>query len=172
MITTKRLMLREMEEGDLEALFRVLGDKEIMCHYPYFFDEESVRGWIRRNQERYQIFGFGLWAVCLKDTGEMIGDCGLTMQIIDGQIKPEIGYHIHRDHQRRGYAAEAATAVRDWTFRHTPFQMVYSYMKTANEPSARTAMAYGCKQIGQFTDEEGDQTSVYAMSRDDWMNRK
>ena len=172
MITTKRLMLREMEEGDFEALFRVLGDEEIMCHYPYFFDEERVRGWIRRNQERYQIFGFGLWAVCLKDTGEMIGDCGLTMQIIDGQIKPEIGYHIHRDHQRRGYAAEAATAVRDWTFRHTPFQMVYSYMKTANEPSARTAMAYGCKQIGQFTDEEGDQTSVYAMSRDDWMNRK
>ena len=63
--------------------------------------------------QRYQIFGFGLWAVCLKDTGERIGDCGLTMQNIGGVIKPEIGYHIRKDMQRKGYAGEAAAAVRD-----------------------------------------------------------
>ena len=171
-IITERLILREMTESDFEALFRVLGDGEIMRHYPCSFDEARVRSWIRRNQERYEVFGFGLWAVCLKDTGEVIGDCGLTMQLIDSQIKPEIGYHIRRDHQRQGYAAEAAAAVRDWTFQYTPFRMVYSYMKTSNEPSARTALAYGCKWIGQFTDEEGEQTSVYALSRDAWMNRR
>ena len=55
--------------------------------------------------ERYRVFGFGLWAVCLKGTGEMIGDCGLTMQNINGSILPEIGYHIAKAHQRRGYAA-------------------------------------------------------------------
>lgn len=45
---------------------------------------------------QYKIFGFGLWAVVLKETDEVIGDCGLTMQIINGQIKPEIGYHIRK----------------------------------------------------------------------------
>ena len=49
----------------------------------------------------------GLWAVCLKDTGEMIGDCGLTLQNINGEILPEIGYHICRDCQRKGYARDA-----------------------------------------------------------------
>ena len=101
-IETQRLVLREMMEADFDALYKVLGDPEIMQHYPCPFDEHRVRNWIQRNIERYQTFGFGLWAVCLKDTGEVIGDCGLTMQIIDGQIKPEIGYHIRGDQQKRG----------------------------------------------------------------------
>ena len=135
------------------------------------FDENGVRDWIRRNMERYRIFGFGLWAVCLKDSGEMIGDCGLTMQLIDGMIRPEIGYHIRSDHQRRGYAAEAACAVRDWIFEHTPFQVVYSYMKYTNEPSARTAMAYGCREIGGYVNEDNEQTRVFALSREAWKKR-
>ena len=90
MIKTDRLFLREMNENDFDALYAVLADSDIMQHYPYTFDEARVKGWISRNIERYQIFGFGLWAVCLKENGEMIGDCGLTMQSINVVIKPEI----------------------------------------------------------------------------------
>lgn len=165
---TKRLIIREMTENDFDALYRVLADADIMQHYPYTFDEARVRGWISRNVERYSIFGFGLWAVCLKETGEMIGDCGLTMQLINGQIRPEIGYHIRRDHQRKGYATEAAIAVRDWTFRNTPFCMIYSYMKYTNVPSAKTAMAYGCRQVDEFRDEVNEITKVFAISRKTW----
>ena len=80
-IETERLILREMNEEDFDDLYCVLADSDIMQHYPYTFDEKRVRGWIEKNQERYQIFGFGLWAVCLKENGKMIGDCGLTLQI-------------------------------------------------------------------------------------------
>lgn len=169
-IETERLFLREMTEDDFDALYRILADAEIMRHYPYTFDEARVQGWISRNIDRYRIFGFGLWAVCLKETGEMIGDCGLTMQVIDGQIKPEIGYHIRRDCQRMGYAKEAASAVRDWTFLNTPFNIVYSYMKYTNEPSAKTAVSYGCRFIEEFADETNEITKVYAISREEWMN--
>ena len=167
-IETERLFLREMVDDDFEALRRVLGDRAIMRHYPYEFDDAHIRSWIARNRERYSIFGFGLWAVCRKDTGEMIGDCGLTMQIIDGQIRPEIGYHIRADHQRQGYATEAARAVRDWTWQNTPFRAIYSYMKAENIPSIRTAMAYGCTEVGEFTDEEGELTKVFALSKKKW----
>ena len=170
-IETERLFLREMTENDLGALYKVLADSDIMQHYPYTFDEARVRKWIQRNIERYQIYGFGLWAVCLKETGEMIGDCGLTMQLINGQIKPEIGYHIRADKQRNGYAREAAIAVRDWTFHNTPFHIVYSYMKATNEPSVKTALAYGCKLVDVFQDDENALTKVFAISRDQWMNR-
>ena len=167
-IETERLFLREMKESDFDALYEVLADSDIMQHYPYTFDESRVRNWIQRNIERYRIFGFGLWAVCLKETGEMIGDCGLTLQLIDGQIKPEIGYHIRADKQRNGYAKEAAIAVRDWTFNNTPFQIVYSYMKYTNEPSVKTAISYGCKQVDEYQDDENEITKVFAISKDQW----
>ena len=169
-IETERLFLREMKENDFDALYEVLAVSDIMRHYPYTFDESRVRNWIQRNIERYRIFGFGLWAVCLKETGEMIGDCGLTMQLIDGEIKPEIGYHIRADKQRNGYAKEAAIAVRDWTFNNTPFQIVYSYMKYTNEPSVKTAISYGCKQVDEYKDDENEITKVFAISKDQWAN--
>lgn len=105
-LETERLYLREMSMDDFDALYAALSDREIMQHYPYTFDEERVRGWVERNMNRYKDNGFGLWAVCLKETGEMIGDCGLTLQNIEGEMLPEIGYHIRRDQQRKGYASE------------------------------------------------------------------
>lgn len=169
-IETERLLLREMTENDFEALYKVLADSDIMQHYPYTFDDTRIKGWINKNIERYQIFGFGLWAVCLKETGEMIGDCGLTMQLINNQIKPEIGYHIRRDKQRKGYAKEASIAVRDWAFSNTPFNIIYSYMKHTNIPSSQTAISYGCKQIDEYSDEINDVTKVFAISREEWRN--
>ena len=115
-IETERLFLREMTEGDYDELYVILADSDIMQHYPYTFDEARVRGWINSNMERYRIFGFGLWAVCLKETGEMIGDCGLTMQQINGKIKPEIGYHMRKDQQRKGYASSILMRGKDYEY--------------------------------------------------------
>ncbi len=171
-LETERLILREMNAEDYDALYKVLSDSDIMKHYPYTFDEKRVRGWIERNIERTRIFGFGLWAVCLKESGEMIGDCGLTMQNIGGVIRPEIGYHIRADQQRKGYAKEAARAVRDWTFANTPFGEIYSYMKYTNTPSAKTAMSYGCRQVDEYPDEENERTIVFRITKEEWKKEK
>lgn len=167
-IKTDRLIIREMNENDFDSLYFVLADSDIMKHYPYTFDEKRVKGWIDKNVERYKTFGFGLWAVCLKETGEMIGDCGLTMQNINGSIKPEIGYHIRAIYQRKGYAKEAARAVRDWAFINTPFNEIYSYMKSTNVASINTALAYGCRKVDEFKDEEDEVTNVYSVTRNEW----
>lgn len=171
-IDTERLFLREMTPEDFNALYAVLADSDIMQHYPYTFDEARVKNWISKNIERYHVFGFGLWAVCLKSTGEMIGDCGLTMQNIGSTILPEIGYHIARAHQHQGFAREAAQVVRDWTFTHTTFGAVYSYMKKANIPSSAIARANGMTLLNKFIDDEGKQTVVYGISREEWQNQK
>lgn len=170
-IETERLLLREMTDDDFHALYEVLSNPNIMQHYPYAFDEDSVRNWIKRNVQRYRVLGFGLWAVCLKNSGEVIGDCGLTMQLINCEIRPEIGYHIRADKQRKGYAKEAAIAVRDWTFNNTPFNIVYSVMKYTNEASAKTAMSYGCRQVDEFADAINEITKVFAISKDEWIGR-
>ena len=166
-LETERLFLREMTMDDFDALFAVLGDKEIMQHYPYSFDEERVRSWIERNMKRYTDDGFGLWAVCLKDTGEMIGDCGLTLQNIEGQMLPEIGYHIRRDQQRKGYAKEAAAAVRDWAFQNTEYPALYSYCKYTNVGSFKTAESIGMHFEKEYEDEANKITHVSVIRRED-----
>lgn len=167
-ILTERLLLREMTAADYPALYTVLADSDIMRHYPYTFDEARVRRWIDVNLDRYRTFGFGLWAVTLRETGEMIGDCGLTIQRIHGRFCPEIGYHIARAYQGQGYATESARAVRDWTFANTPFGAVYSYMTADNEPSRRTAMAVGMRFVEEYT-EDGETNAVYALTRTEWV---
>ena len=166
-LETERLFLQELTADDFDALYEVLADSDIMQHYPYIFDESRVRNWINKNIERYEIFGFGLWAVCLKETGEMIGDCGITMQNINGMIKPEIGYHINKRFQRKGYAKEAARACRDWAFENTPFNILYSYMKKTNVASVATAMANGMSKVDEYKDEENEITVVYAIKKGD-----
>lgn len=166
-LETKRLFLREMNTDDYEALYAVLADSDIMLHYPYSFDEKRVKGWIERNMNRYKENGFGLWAVCLRDTGEMIGDCGLTLQNIDGEQLPEIGYHIRKDCQHRGYATEAADAVRDWAFQNTDYMVLFSYCKYTNVASIKTAESIGMKFYKEFPDDVNGLTHVSAVCRTD-----
>ena len=166
-LETERLFLREMTMDDYDALNAVLGDDAIMIHYPYSFDEERVNGWIERNMKRYSDYGFGLWAVCLKDTGEMIGDCGLTLQNIEGEMLPEIGYHIRADKQGQGYAKEAASAVRDWAFANTEYPALYSYCKYTNVGSYKTAESIGMKFLKEYPDADNEITHVSVIRRED-----
>ena len=95
-LETERLILREYRLDDFEALFEILSDAETMQHYPKPYDEEMTKHWIEWNIQNYKEYGFGIWAVELKETGTFIGDCGMTIQNIDGELLPEIGYHIHK----------------------------------------------------------------------------
>lgn len=171
-VETNRLYLRPMKDRDLENLKAILMDERIMQHYPYRFDEQMVKQWIERNQKRYATFGFGLWAVCLKENDLLIGDCGLTIQWIDQEALAEIGYHIHHDYQRKGYGKEAAEAVLAWTFEHTPFQIVFSYMKYTNHPSALLAQALGLEYVKEYQDEGNQITKVYAITKEKWLYKK
>ena len=156
-----------MNIDNFDALYKVLADRDIMQHYPYTFDEKRVSDWIERNMNRYRENGFGLWAVCLKDTGEMIGDCGLTLQNIEGKMLPEIGYHIRADHQRKGYAKEAATAVRDWAFANTDYPALYSYCKYTNVGSYKTAESIGMHFEKEYPDPENKITHVSVIFREE-----
>ena len=167
-IETERLILREYTLEDFDAIYEILSDRETMEHYPKPFDREKVEWWIKWNIENYEKYGFGFWAVVLKETGEMIGDCGLTIQNIDGELLPEIGYHIHKKHWRKGFGSEAARAVRDWAFENTEYDCLYSYMKYTNIGSYSTAAANGMKKIKEYPDEKNTVSYAYAITRKEW----
>ena len=113
-LETERLRLRELVPEDYGALCLMLRDAETMYAYEHAFSEAEAREWLQRQFDRYAEYGFGLWAVILKETGELIGQCGLTMQDGGnfGRVL-EVGYIFNRSFWHRGYAAEAARACRN-----------------------------------------------------------
>ena len=171
-LETERLILREYTMNDFDALYEIMSDPETMQHYPAPFDQARTRRWIEWNLENYQKYGWGLWAVVLKETGEFIGDCGITLQDIDGQLLPEIGYHIHKKYWRRGFAKEAARAVRDWVFENTNYDTIYSYMKYTNVASYSTALANGMKKVKEYPDPKNEISYAYAITRGEWKELK
>jgi len=114
-----------------------------MRYYPTLFDRGGVEEWIVRNRRRYAANGHGLWAMILKSTGELIGDCGVTVQTVDGVDELEIGYHLSRDCWGRGYATEAAQACRDWAFVNRNADYVVSLIRPENLASCRVAERNG-----------------------------
>ena len=171
-LETERLILREYTRDDFNALYKILSDPETMSHYPSPYDERGVERWLDWSLDNYERYGFGLWAIELKDTGEFIGDCGITMQNIDGEILPEIGYHIHKVYWRRGYAKEAAAAVRDWCFNNTEYDTAYSYMTVSNVASYSTAKSIGIKRVKEYIDSDYTSCYVYSLTRAEWQALK
>jgi RimJ/RimL family protein N-acetyltransferase len=87
-----------------------------MRFYPRPYRRDEVRAMIDRNPARYAAYGFGLWAVEERSGGGFLGDCGLTIQLVEGIAEVEIAWHVARTRWREGIATEAATAVRDHAF--------------------------------------------------------
>lgn len=171
-LETSRLILREMTDDDFTALHAILSDPETMQYYPKPYDDAGVRRWINWCRDSYAKYGFGLWAVILKESGEFIGDCGISMQPIHGEWLPEIGYHIRKDHWRKGYASEAAAECIRYAFEQCGFPKVYSYMKHTNVASFSTAMKNGMSFVEEYDDPINTRTRVYAISREEWEIRQ
>ena len=142
-LETERLVLRELTPADFPALCRILQDEETMYAYEGAFSDDEAREWLERQLERYRRWGFGLWAVDLKETGEMIGQCGLTMQPWKGREVLEIGYLLQRAHWHRGYALEAAAACRRYAFETLNAEEVCSIIRDTNRASQRVALRNG-----------------------------
>jgi ribosomal-protein-alanine N-acetyltransferase len=95
-LETERLRLRPYTLDDLDDLFEILGDKETMSYYPEPYSRDRTMGWIEDNVKRYEMDGFGLWAMEMKETGDFVGDCDPAVREVERQREIEIGWHVHR----------------------------------------------------------------------------
>jgi RimJ/RimL family protein N-acetyltransferase len=152
---------------DLDALAEILGDPETMRFYPAPKSRAESAGWIEWNLGNYERLGFGLWALVLKETGAFVGDCGLTMQPVEDERFVEVGYHLRRDHWRRGLATEAAAASRDHAFRALGVDRLVALVRVENEPSAGVARRIGMRPWKRI-DHAGLDHVVWSMTRDGW----
>ena len=150
-LETKRLYLREMKQSDFKSLCKILQDKETMAAYEGAFSDREVQEWLDRQIFRYQKWSFGLWAVILKETDEMIGQCGLTMQPWKEKEVLEIGYLFERSCWHKGYAIESAVACKKYAFEILNADEVCSIIRDTNIASQKVAVRNGMAIVDTWT---------------------
>lgn len=150
-LESERLYLRQMQQTDFTALCKILQDKEVMYAYEHAFDDGEVQEWLDRQIKRYKDYGFGLWAVVLKETDEMIGQCGLTLQMCNEKEVMEIGYLFQKAFWHQGYATEAARACKQYAFEKLCANEVFSIIRDNNIASQNVAKRNGMSICNQFT---------------------
>lgn len=146
-LETARLQLREMDFSNMEDLSSMLQDDKVMYAYNGAFNDEETWAWMQKQLQRYNEFGFGLWGVFLKNTDEMIGQCGITMQEYNKIQIPEIGYLFAYRHWHKGYATEAAIGCRKYGFNTLGFDTMYSIIRDFNVASQRVALRNGMTPV-------------------------
>lgn len=148
--STDRLILAEMTLNDLPALQAMMQDPEVMTAYEGPYSDSEVLAWLTRQIDRYHDDGFGLWKVILRESGALIGQCGITWQDIDGHRVLEIGYLFNRAHWHQGYATEAARACRTWAFTELGASEVFSQIRDTNIASMNVAIRMGMTIRSRF----------------------
>lgn len=153
-LETPRTFMREILGNDFDFLRQLLADPEVMRYYPAPYGERDVREFINRMRTRYREDGCGLWLLLDREGGQPLGRVGLLRQEVNGVDEFEIGYMVHRPFWRRGFATEAALAVRAYAFDERKLARVVSLIRAENVPSLGVARKLGmsvtgtCEQAG------------------------
>jgi len=174
-VETVRLGLRNLELSDNSELYKILSDRETMVHYPRPYTQKETEDWINRSIKSYKNNNFGLWAVIIKKEKRFIGQCGISMQNIDGEDVPEIGYHINKNYWKRGFASEAAQKCLEYGFIDLGLEKIFIHTSVKNIPSMRVAEKVGMKKRKEYDKEVGQSKKimrhvVYSLHRNECEN--
>lgn len=150
-LETNRLYLRELSMDDIQDLNEILQDEDVMYAYEHAFSNEEVMNWLLQQRNRYQQDGFGLWAMIRKDDGNMVGQCGLSWQNVEGERLLEVGYLLKKRYWHKGYAIEAASACKTYAFETLQTSRIVSIIRDNNTPSQQVALRNGMKPGKTFT---------------------
>ncbi len=173
LLETERLILRKITRKDFPDLCKMLQDPDVMWAYEHAFTDLEVTLWLERQLERYRENGFGLMAVIMKATNELIGQTGITLQDWNDRQIPEIGYIFNKAHWHKGYAFEAASACKKFAFETLGFDEVYSIIRDNNIASQKVAIRIGMKKTGEivkFYYNVHMPHTIYRISRDENRN--
>jgi RimJ/RimL family protein N-acetyltransferase len=144
-ITTERLILRPIVREDLDAFAEMFADPEVVR---FIGDGEAATRaesaeWIEVSIERNEGEGWDMRSVLLADDGRVIGRCGIAVRAIEGRTEHEVAYLFGRDHWGRGYATEAATAMRDRAIGELGLSRLIALIDHGNEASKGVARKLG-----------------------------
>ena len=179
-IETARLYLRHFRNGDEYDLFEYLSEPEVNCFRQMKTDDlaqaqKAVEERIGNKNEEF-------FAVCLKETGKVIGEvfyCRDKQE--DDTVSP--CWMFNKKFQGNGYAYEAASALLDYLFGNLSVRRIYAYTEDYNFSCQRLCEKLGMRREGLFKEfisfinnpdgsPKYENTIQYAILRKEWAGRR
>lgn len=179
-IETARLYLRHFRNGDEYDLFEYLSEPEVNCFRQMKTDDlaqaqKAVEERIGNKNEEF-------FAVCLKETGKVIGEvfyCRDKQE--DDTVSP--CWMFNKKFQGNGYAYEAASALIDYLFGNLSVRRIYAYTEDYNFSCQRLCEKLGMRREGLFKEfvsfinnpdgsPKYENTIQYAILRKEWAGRR
>jgi [ribosomal protein S5]-alanine N-acetyltransferase len=160
---TDRLTIRLLTEPDISALASIWADAQVTRFMggPRVFEEVCAS--FRRDLDVPPL-QFDLWPVVERSSEVVLGHCGLLPKTVDGRDEVELVYVIAAAFWGRGYATEAAAAIRDYGFRTLGVARLVSLIDPAHAASAQVALKVGMKLERDTVRPSGKTMRVYAIA--------
>ena len=148
-IPTPRLLLRWLTERDVDALFAVFSDPEVMRYWssPPLPSTEAARRLLEEIHEYFRQQTLFQWGIARREDDRVIGTCTLFHLDKDNR-RAEVGFALGREHWRQGYAREALTALFDFAFGEWNLHRLEADVDPRNAASLRALERLGFQREG------------------------
>lgn len=162
-LETERCVVKEFSMEYLPDLFELYAGEGMTDYieplYEYEKEKEYQKAYI---ENMYRFYGYGMWIVCEKKTGRLIGRAGVEhREVLEGEL--ELGYAVGTPYQNQGYAAEVCRAILDYVKQELQFERVYCLIEAGNQRSIHLAEKLGFSYCGKMF-LEGKQMMKYVCS--------
>lgn len=142
---TSRLTIRELSENDLYDLKEIYAQHDVNKYIEDIDNDldieiEKQKAYIKNV---YSFYGYGLWGVYHKETGKLIGRCGIQNRKIQGKEEIELGYLLSKDYWGSGFASESGKAVINYAFHTLQIQRIVAVIEPENYRSVKVAERIG-----------------------------
>lgn len=171
-ITTPRLGFSEWEKTDINQAMLIWGDAEVtryLCASGKF-SEEEIQERLALEVENLKEFSVQYWPLIGRETGELVGVCGMKPSDDGSGAKTyEMGYYLRKIFWGHGYASEASAAVIAYGFKSAEADIIYAGHHPENLSSGRVLTKLGFRGIGEsFYPPTGRYHPCYALTREEW----
>ncbi|AEA44663.1 GNAT family N-acetyltransferase [Fluviicola taffensis] len=145
-LETSRLYLREMTPQDAEVAYILNLDPDVIRYTgDDAFESVGEAKAFLENYSSYKTYGFGRWAVILKETDEYLGWCGLKYTLELDEF--DIGYRLMKKFWGKGYATEAAKACLEVGFNQFNMESIVGRAMPENGASIRVLEKIGLSYL-------------------------
>ena len=167
-LETDRLLFREFTTEDAPLILQLNSDPEVVKYvheHPVSNLVMALANITDRILPQYALYGYGRWAVHIKETHEFIGWCGIKYRPESAEI--DLGYRFQKKYWGNGYATEAAKATLQYGFSQLQLPIITAHAHIENLASLKVIENCGMHFV-KFEELEGCPVKTYHLPNPAW----